>query len=71
MADKKSDPTPEAEVAADVQPTDDLGAKVDAAISRWMQNHIYDSAVARSVEAINHVRSSLGDLRDEILQVVK
>lgn len=84
MPDKKSDNVSEAEVAVDAQqpeqqsqpepvpePVDDLSAKVDAAIQLWVANSIYNSPVSRDVESINHVKASLGLLRDAILQAVK
>lgn len=48
-----------------------LGEKVEAAIEQWMRNHIYNSAVSQSEDAINHVRASLGHLKDEVLKAVE
>lgn len=69
----KNDDEPVTEVVetAAAPPTDDLSAKVDEAIDRWVSNYMNNSPVARNVESINHVRASLGSLRDMILQVVK
>ena len=46
--------------------TNDGSAAIRAAIERWFDAHFPNSPVARSVEAINHLRASLDDLEIEI-----
>lgn len=49
--------------------TDQPGA-LRAAIERWLQDHIANSPVSRSVEALNHLRGSLDHLEAEILAAI-
>lgn len=46
--------------------TKDRSAAIHAAIERWFHAHFPNSPVARSVDAINHLRASLDDLEAEV-----
>lgn len=42
--------------------------RVEELINEWFSEYIHNSPVSRSVEAVNHVRSSLGALRDKLVK---
>ncbi len=44
---------------------------VRAIIDRWFNTHIAGSAIARSVDAYNHLRTVLGHLEAEFVQFAK
>jgi hypothetical protein len=43
---------------------------IRGAIDRWFNDHIAGSAVARSVEAYNHLRTVLNHLHSEIADAI-